>query len=109
MSISTKKRLHGGAVAGGFVGIWLKIRAFVTDKEKVAALRARVALAVCPVVTFYLFDLYTHNPFIDMKPKVQVLNIVFYELMALVGTRNMADYSRLWMHLEIPPSFTSMI
>ena len=84
MSISTKKRLHGGAVAGGFVGIWLKIRAFVTDKEKVAALRARVALAVCPVVTFYLFDLYTHNPFIDMKPKVQVLNIVFYELMALM-------------------------
>lgn len=43
-----------------------------------------LALVVCPIVTFYLFDLYTHNPFTSMKPKTQVLNIVFYELMGLL-------------------------
>lgn len=43
-----------------------------------------LALVVCPVITFYLFDLYTHNPFTTMKPKTQVLNIIFYELMGLL-------------------------
>ena len=84
MSISTKKDLHNRVGVGALVGIWLKIKAFVTDKEKVAAARARVALVICPIITFYLFDLYTHNPFVDMKPKVQLLNIVFYELTAVM-------------------------
>lgn len=84
MSISTnsKKRLH--TIPGFFIALCLKLRAFVTDKERVMAAMSRMALVVCPVITFYLFDLYTHNPFIDMKPRVQVLNIVFYELMAVM-------------------------
>ncbi len=41
---------------------------------------AIIALFLCPIITFYLFDLYTHNPFTDMKLKTQVLNIVFYQL-----------------------------
>ena len=84
MRISTKKRLHNRVGVGALAWIGLKIREFVTDKEKVAAVRARVALVVCPIITFYLFDLYTHNPLVDMKPKVQILNVVFYELMAVM-------------------------
>jgi phosphoglycerol transferase MdoB-like AlkP superfamily enzyme len=42
------------------------------------------ALFICPVITFYLFDLYTHNPFKNMDFKVQLLNIVFYLLMELL-------------------------
>lgn len=41
---------------------------------------AYLALVICPTVTFYLFDLYTHNPFTSMNVKTQLLNIVFYEL-----------------------------
>lgn len=33
-----------------------------------------------PIVTFYLFDGYTHNPFTSMKPVPQLLNIIFFEL-----------------------------
>lgn len=39
-----------------------------------------LALVLCPVITFYLFDLYTHNPFTSMDVKTQLLNIAFYEL-----------------------------
>lgn len=49
-------------------------------KEK---LPSCIALIICPAITFYLFDLYTHNPFTAMNFKTQVLNIVFYQLMGL--------------------------
>ncbi len=42
------------------------------------------ALLVCPVITFYLFDLYTHNPFTSMNFKTQLLNIVFYVISELL-------------------------
>lgn len=42
------------------------------------------ALVVCPAITFYLFDLYTHNPFVSMDIKTQVLNIVFYQMTGLL-------------------------
>lgn len=45
--------------------------------EKVPSL---TALVLCPVITFYLFDFYTHNPFTSMNFKTQLLNIIFYEL-----------------------------
>ncbi len=41
------------------------------------------ALFVFPVVTFYLFDGFTHNAFVEMKAKTQLLNIVFFWLLAL--------------------------
>lgn len=50
-------------------------------KEKVLGC---IALLVCPAVTFYLFDLYTHNPFETMDFATQLLNIVFYELTGLL-------------------------
>lgn len=81
-----KKRLHNHSVPGFFIAICLKGKAFVTDKDRVMAAVARMALVACPIITFYLFDLYTHNPFTDMKPKVQALNIVFYELAAILLT-----------------------
>lgn len=43
-----------------------------------------LALLICPAITFYLFDLYTHNPFTSMSFKTQLLNIVFYELTGLL-------------------------
>lgn len=43
-----------------------------------------LALIVCPAITFYLFDAYTHNPFTTMEWKTQLLNIVFYELTNLL-------------------------
>ena len=36
-----------------------------------------IALAVCPLVTFYLFEMYTHNPFTTMHFKTQILNMAF--------------------------------
>lgn len=36
-----------------------------------------------PVMTFYLFECYTHNPFTTMKVPIQFLNIFFFELLAL--------------------------
>lgn len=83
---NVRKRLHIHTVFAVIAAVGLKVRALVTDKEKVAVARARIALVLCPVVTFYLFDLYTHNPFVDMRPQVQVLNIVFYELTAILFT-----------------------
>jgi phosphoglycerol transferase MdoB-like AlkP superfamily enzyme len=41
------------------------------------------ALILCPVITFYLFDMYTNNPLKNMDVKTQLLNILFYVLMEL--------------------------
>ena len=43
-----------------------------------------IALVVCPLVTFYLFEMYTHNPFTTMHFKTQLLNMAFYVLTALL-------------------------
>lgn len=45
---------------------------------------ASAALMICPIIIFYLFDSYTHNPFTSMNLQTQILNIVFYELAALL-------------------------
>lgn len=42
------------------------------------------ALVLCPALTFYLFDLFTHNPFTSMNMKTQLLNIAFYELTGIL-------------------------
>ncbi len=56
-------------------------------------------VVVCPVITFYLFDFYTHNPFTEMDIKIQLLNIVFYELLnvLLIG---IFRYIRLAMMIQ---------
>lgn len=40
------------------------------------------ALFVFPAATFYLFDGFTHNAFVEMKVKTQFLNIIFFWLLA---------------------------
>lgn len=87
MSTSTKsnKKFHEAPAA--FLLLMAKLRAFVANRERAAVRAASLALVICPVIVFYLFDLYTHNPFVEMKPRIQLLNILFYELTAflLVG------------------------
>lgn len=58
-----------------------KLRKFGFTREK---LPSCIALLLCPVVTFYLFDLYTHNPLTSMNFKTQLLNIIFYQLMGVL-------------------------
>lgn len=43
-----------------------------------------IALLICPTLTFYLFDLYTNNPFTDMDFRVQLLNIAFYLIVQML-------------------------
>lgn len=70
------------AMAGAFF-TWIKNRCV-----QMGITRERVpscfALLLCPAVTFYLFDWYTHNPITTMNFKVQLLNIVFYQLMGFL-------------------------
>lgn len=54
-----------------------KLRSFGFTRKKIPSC---IALLICPIITFYLFDLYTHNPFTGMNFKTQLLNIIFYEL-----------------------------
>lgn len=58
-----------------------RLKAFGFTRQK---LPSCIALAVCPAITFYLFDFYTHNPFAEMRFQIQLLNIVFYELTAFL-------------------------
>ena len=68
------KRVDIRTTAGFFA---VKLRAFGFTRQK---LPSCIALVVCPMITFYLFDAYTHNPLTEMNFKTQLLNIVFYEL-----------------------------
>lgn len=43
-----------------------------------------VTALVAPILTFYLFEFLTHNPFKTMKTPAQVLNIVLFELLTLL-------------------------
>nr|WP_318684190.1 LTA synthase family protein [uncultured Acetatifactor sp.] len=66
------------AIAGFFGG---KLKSLGITRQRFPSC---VALVICPVITFYLFDFYTHNPLKDMDFKTQLLNIVFYELTAFL-------------------------
>ena len=43
-----------------------------------------VIALVSPILTFYLFEFLTHNPFKTMKTPAQILNIVLFEILALL-------------------------
>ena len=43
-----------------------------------------ILLLLYPIVTFYLLEWFTHNPWKTMKATPQVLNIVMFELVALL-------------------------
>ena len=59
----------------------------------------RIISCLCPVITFYLFEFYTHNPFVTMEPRTHVLNIVFYLLMGMLFI-GIFKYVRLAMMLQ---------
>ena len=52
-----------------------------------------------PIITFYLFEFYTHNPFTTMKVPIQFLNIFFFELLALF-LYFLTGRIKLAMHIE---------
>lgn len=37
-----------------------------------------------PILIFYLFEWYTHNPFVDIRWDIQLLNILFFELVLVI-------------------------
>lgn len=51
------------------------------NKKRIAAVLCAV---VFPIVTFYLFECLTHNPWANMKLPAQFLNIVLFELLMIV-------------------------
>lgn len=73
-----------------------KLKAFGLTRKK---LPSCLALLICPIITFYLFDLYTHNPLTAMNMKTQVLNIVFYQLMGFL-LFGVLKYVRLALMLQ---------
>ena len=42
-----------------------------------------MVMVLYPIILFYLFEFYTHNPFSTMYIRIQILNIVFFELLTL--------------------------
>ncbi len=47
-------------------------------------IRNIIPMILFPIVTFYLFEWYTHNPFETMKVRIQFLNIFFFELIMVL-------------------------
>ena len=71
------RRIHSVAF---FKMLLSKVKQMGFTKERVPAC---IAMVLCPVATFYLFDAYTHNPFTSMNFDTQLLHMVFFELAAL--------------------------
>ncbi len=70
-----------------------------SDKERIRKAASYAALVICPILTFYLFDLYTHNPFTSMDGKTRILNILFYEFTGLM-LFGILKYLRLALMLQ---------
>ncbi len=47
-------------------------------------LRNILPMIFCPIITFYLLEWYTHNPWETMKVRIQFLNIFFFELVMVL-------------------------
>lgn len=71
-------------------------------KERRASL---LLLPVAPVLTFYLLEWYTHNPFETMKATPQFLNIFMFEL---IGLLLFALYGRLHLALMTETLFFAL-
>ena len=64
-------------------------------KHRVTETAKTVLMILVPVFVFYLFEWFTHNPFQDMAVPIQILNIIFFELImvffyALTGSLRIA-------------------
>ena len=70
-------------------GTWILRRIFgiimkkLTQKIRESRL-SLIMLFLAPPATFYLLEWYTHNPFETMKTTPQVLNLILFELLALL-------------------------
>ena len=53
-------------------------------KKQIQLIAALVTLIVFPVITFYLMEAYTHNPFEEVRPWAQFFNILLFELLAWI-------------------------
>ena len=53
-------------------------------KKQIQLIAAIVTLIVFPVITFYLMEAYTHNPFEEVRPWAQFFNILLFELLAWI-------------------------
>lgn len=47
-------------------------------------IRNIIPMILFPIITFYLFEWYTHNPWETMKIRIQFLNIFFFELVMVI-------------------------
>ena len=47
-------------------------------------IRNIIPMFLFPIITFYLFEWYTHNPWETMKIRIQFLNIFFFELVMVI-------------------------
>lgn len=52
--------------------------------RKITTKLAMVLIVLAPVLTYVLFELYTHNLFLTMYPRTHFLNVVLYELLFLI-------------------------
>ena len=53
-------------------------------RSSIVSLTVSIILTLLiPAANFYLFEFFISNPFENMKPQIQLLNIVFFELSAL--------------------------
>lgn len=50
---------------------------------KIAKIFSYGAMILCPIITFFLFECYTHNPMETMTQDIRILNVIFYEIFAL--------------------------
>jgi len=53
------------------------------NKSLLSKIKNIIVALVAPVLTFYLFEFLTHNPFKTMKTPAQVLNIILFEILML--------------------------
>lgn len=54
------------------------------SKKILSKIRNIIPMFLFPIVTFYLFEWYTHNPWETMKIRIQFLNIFFFELIMVI-------------------------
>ncbi len=73
-----------------FSQLYMQFRKTQKKNEKAKTIRLRqyfslVLLLLIPAALFYLTESYTHNPFETMLPGIQLLNILFFELVMTAG------------------------
>lgn len=61
-----------------------KQKAVNTTEKSKWCLQNLLPMILFPIINFYLFEWYTHNPWTTMKIRIQFLNIFFFELVMVL-------------------------